>query len=114
MKLKKLVTVLSVALFVFGLVVPVLAQKDKLQKDNTYLEAEQADQALRTETIVTKYGTLTRYKENALPKVNADSTNWTLNNLDFTKLHGRQQPATWSEHHQSGDIHGRQWDHVYA
>lgn len=86
MRFKKGLAVLSVALFVFGLVMPVLAQKDKFpQKDNPYLEAELADQALRTETTVTKFGTLTRYLENAPPKVNAaDTTDWQLYSLDLS------------------------------
>jgi len=81
---KKVIAVLSVAVFVLGLVTPVLAQKDKFQKENPYLQVELEDQALRTETIQTDYGTLIRYKENAPPKVSADSTDWGLYSLDLS------------------------------
>jgi glucose dehydrogenase len=86
MKLKKAVAALSVALVVGGMAMPVWAQQDKFpQKDNPYLRAAQEDEALRTETIVTDYGTLIRYKENPLPKVDqATSKEWQLYGLDLS------------------------------
>ena len=85
MRLKKVVTVLSLAIVVSWLAMPAWAQKGKKVDPNPYTQAEIDEQAARVVTTETAIGTLTNYKGATLPQVDAaTSTDWSLHSLDLS------------------------------